>query len=109
VLVRLLRGEDTLADRGGLALVRDHHVVAGGFLSIRDLLSPSLLGATKLEVARPGVLDALPHRGQTPMPMFLTVDQKGSAATDVSWRLRVPKASFEDAFAGVAAATTDGS
>ena len=98
-LVRKSAGRTTLATRSGLSELKRQRAMSGGFVTLAGLVGPGLLGGALPEDLDLGeALERAPHRGETPMLVFSTIDRTG-ANTHVTLRLRVPKAVVEDAVA----------
>ena len=89
----------TLASREGLGSLRAARVVGGGFWSISSITSSfdsplAALSADSDSAELRRRLDAMPHRGQTPMPYTLSVTAAGT--TSAAWSLSIPRAVAED-------------
>ncbi len=100
-LVRQGGSRATLAGRSGLGELKRERAVSGGFMTLAGLLGPGLLGGVLPDkVDFSAALERAPHRGETPILGFSTIERTGST-TQVRVRLRVPKAVVEDAVAAL--------
>jgi hypothetical protein len=91
---------DTLATRPGLEALRTGKLMGGGFLTIAPVtkmatalaMGPGGMPPQVNEIVR--MLQALPHRGET--PIFFTSEATGGDAPRSSVSFSVPKAAMED-------------
>jgi hypothetical protein len=84
---------ETLAQRDSLGELKAAPAVGGGFVTAEAFLTKYLGFVSRSRASR--VLNALPHHGQTPLPVTLVTARQGSSST-ATWSLRFPKAALLD-------------